>query len=621
LWQARPLLLPTLICAYAGFLALRTAIGCELKRCMTLRSRNAYWALSPRRSKLGPVSAITGHIQERALETRRSFANGSVESRIHLIMLPWLKKLSSRRPSESDARELKKRADEHLLREEWDAASACYSQALAIDDNYVDACIGLGFVLLEQKQYGQAEVHLRRALSLGPHIADVHYLLGRLYEERNDEPGEIVIDHLTRSLELKPNLEVAYRALYFAFIRRGQTEQAKAILGKAVSAFPASAEFHAYMGQLLDRENSYEDSIACYEKALLIQPESADLQYLLGEAYRRRGDVVAASIAFRNALTLNPDLAPAHLSLAIGLESQGKIDEAIDSFQHAVTLDRNLAAAHHHLGNAYMRKGAINEAISCFREVARLEPHSGVIHLIEALSGSTSERAPSQYVEKLFDEYADRFDAHLVHALNYSIPERLAELLSSYAGQDVQQQWDVLDLGCGTGLVGLAIKPYARGLVGVDLSAKMLEKAAARHLYNRLECLDLVAMIKSELPNSYDLVIAGDVLVYLGRLDELARNVRRILRPKGMFAFSVESLDALESEAEGVHEYRDFRLTQTGRYAHSARYLRSLASDEGFSVLQLINVQGRVDKAQAVQHYLALLRLTSAEEADNATPI
>jgi predicted TPR repeat methyltransferase len=157
----------------------------------------------------------------------------------------------------------------------------------------------------------------------------------------------------------------------------------------------------------------------------------------------------------------------------------------------AAAIKPEFVAAHHHLGNAYLRKGATQEAIACFREVVRLEPSSGVAHLIEALSGTSSDRAPDEYVEKLFDEYAERFDSHLVQALKYSIPERLAELWKAHSSHDAEK-WDVLDLGCGTGLAGLAIAPYARRLVGVDLSAKMLEKAAARGLYHRLERLDLV---------------------------------------------------------------------------------------------------------------------------------
>ena len=527
-------------------------------------------------------------------------------------MLTWLKKLSTLRRSGPDlnASNFKKRADEHLRRDELDAAAMCYRRALSINTEYVDACIGLGFVLLEQRQYGEAHGHLTHALSLDPDIADVHYLLGRLCQEQDGAAGDAPIAHFTRALELKPDLEVAYRALYFALAGRDQIEPAKALLSKAIAAFPASAEFQGYLGQLLDREGRYDDAVACYERALVLQPDAADLHYILGETHRKRGDLAAASTSFRKALTLNPDLAAAHLSFGIVLEGQGKIDDAIGSYMRAVALNSEFTAAHHHLGNAYMQKSATRQAISCFREVVRLEPQSGVAHLIEALSGTSSERAPSGYVEKLFDEYADRFDSHLVHALKYSVPEQLAGLLQAHAWRNVEK-WDVLDLGCGTGLAGVAISAYARQLVGVDLSAKMLEKAAARNLYRRLERLDLIAMMKLEAANSYDVVIAADVLVYIGRLDELVDQLRRLLRPQGLFAFSVESLDALAGADSEIDMDRDFRLTQTGRYAHSADYLRAIALDQGFDVLKLIDAQGRVDKGRAVQHYLGLWRLSS----------
>jgi predicted TPR repeat methyltransferase len=106
-------------------------------------------------------------------------------------------------------------------------------------------------------------------------------------------------------------------------------------------------------------------------------------------------------------------------------------------------------------------------------------PESPVKHLIAALSGGDSERAPSEYVQQLFDQYAQKFDSHLVEVLSYSVPDKLAELLRPHA-ESSRAKWAMLDLGCGTGLSGAAIAPYARELVGVDLSSKMLEKARER---------------------------------------------------------------------------------------------------------------------------------------------
>ena len=136
----------------------------------------------------------------------------------------------------------------------------------------------------------------------------------------------------------------------------------------------------------------------------------------------------------------------------------------------------------------------------------------------------------------------------------------------------------------------------------------MLEKARERNLYDRLEQLDLLTMMQGEAAASYDVVFAADVFVYLGKLDELVEQARRLLRPGGFFAFSVESLDALAGDAAALPDRRDYKLNVTARYAHSIAYLTRMAADYGFDVLSTTGTQHRLDKGKPVQGYLALWR-------------
>ena len=119
----------------------------------------------------------------------------------------------------------------------------------------------------------------------------------------------------------------------------------------------------------------------------------------------------------------------------------------------------------------------------------------------------------------------------------------------------------------------------------------MLEKARARNLYDRLEQLDLLTMMQGEGAASYDVLFAADVFVYLGKLDELVEQARRLLRPSGLFAFSVESLDALAGDAAALPDRRDYKLNVTARYAHSMAYLTRMAGDYGFDVLSTTGTQ------------------------------
>jgi predicted TPR repeat methyltransferase len=423
-----------------------------------------------------------------------------------------------------------------------------------------------------------------------------------------------------------------------------QIQKAKDVLGQAISFYPESAEFQFYLGNLLSHENDYDNAVACYQKALSIQPGSAETHKNLADALRKRGQLDQAIASYQKALWFEPDFVDAHvdlgsvmqsegqldqaiacyeravaltpentavqISLGNVLERQGRMDEAIACYQRAIALKPDLAAAHQYLGNALLERGETQDAVACFEQVVRLDPENAVKHLIAALSGRDSERAPSGYVEQLFDQYAHKFDSHLVEVLSYSVPEKLADLLRPHSNPG-GEQWIVLDLGCGTGLSGVAIAPHARQLVGVDLSAKMLEKARERNLYHRLERQDLLAMMQGEAASSYDVVFAADVFVYLGKLDELVIQAQRLLHSGGLFAFSVESLEALTDGAPALSDQRDYQLNVTGRYAHSVAYLSRLAAQNGFDVLSTTNTQSRLDKGKPVQGYLALWRCQS----------
>jgi predicted TPR repeat methyltransferase len=221
--------------------------------------------------------------------------------------------------------------------------------------------------------------------------------------------------------------------------------------------------------------------------------------------------------------------------------------------------------------------------------------------MVAALGGAVVQSAPREYVRDLFDGYAATFDQHLVNELDYRTPQLIANLVHDLR-QVAPRSLDVLDLGCGTGLAGAAISPFARRIVGVDLAPKMLEVAQRKGIYERLECNDLLEMLAGEQSATFDLVLATDVFIYLGRLDSVVDEVRRVLRPGGMFAFSVERLDASDAALPGDV---DFRVTAKGRYAHSAEYLRRLSMQAGLAVDRQIDSRLRMDQGRPITGWLA----------------
>ena len=327
----------------------------------------------------------------------------------------------------------------------------------------------------------------------------------------------------------------------------------------------------------------------------------------LGEAYRALGRVREAMACYEQALILRPDYAEAHYHLGLALEDLGKAQEAVVRYRNALSAKPDLVLAHYNLGTALKAQGNLDEAASCFQQVLRLEPDNDMAqYQLSSLTGQNPERAPSRYVAHLFDNHASNFDEHLVRELQYAVPENLVSLARERA-RDPDEKWSVLDLGCGTGLVGLAIAPYARHLVGVDLSAKMLAKARERNLYHRLEQLDLLSMMALESASSYDLVVAADVFVYLGNLQDILREAMRLLRPHGLVAFSVEALEKSASEDAREDGPKDYQLIQTGRYVHSSPYVHKLASETGFKTIDISPTRIRLEKGKPVHGWLAIL--------------
>jgi predicted TPR repeat methyltransferase len=168
-----------------------------------------------------------------------------------------------------------------------------------------------------------------------------------------------------------------------------------------------------------------------------------------------------------------------------------------------------------------------------------------------------------------------------------------------------QERWAVLDLGCGTGLVGKQLAPYCRRLTGVDLAPNMIERARARNIYTDLQCADLTAALAlEEMKNSvFDGITAADVFIYVGKLDSVIPAIRKVLRPGGWFAFSAEAAESAEGPA-----CAEYRLGVMGRYAHSAAYLQRLAAANEFDVELLRATRIRFEHRRPVAGWLTVWR-------------
>lgn len=284
------------------------------------------------------------------------------------------------------------------------------------------------------------------------------------------------------------------------------------------------------------------------------------------------GDRLAAERAYRALLTDCPDSQEALEGLAFLLQVQGRRREALP-YRH-----RLLQLHAQEIG------------------VAQAGRSEAADYLLAAETGGEQpSKSPPAYVEGLFDNYARSFDGHLRNKLHYRGPELLWQMFVAHR-PDAAAELDVLDLGCGTGLAGLAFKPCAKRLDGIDLSQKMLDQAADRGIYDRLDRGDIAALMRT-CAVRYGLVIAADVLAYFGDLQPLFFAVHSVLEESGLFVFSLE-----KGSSPG------YRLRSTGRYQHSDDYVRDCARHVGFDVVASAEDVLREQLGQPVMAGVMLLR-------------
>lgn len=251
--------------------------------------------------------------------------------------------------------------------------------------------------------------------------------------------------------------------------------------------------------------------------------------------------------------------------------SDADFDRLSDAYNRALALEKD---------------GECEGAAALYRICLELDPadHCGAsIRLASMGFGETPAKAPDAYVATLFDQHAEAFDDILTGELGYAAPMQLAEVLGADPGAHFDR---MLDLGCGTGLSGMTLGDMCEHATGVDISEKMIDQADERAVYDALFVNEAVHFLEEWTKARdaggaadyapFDLIVATDVLPYIGALEALFAGVAENANPGACFAFSSETLP------DGAFAESGWRMTPNQRFAHSADYLKALLAEYGF---------------------------------------
>ncbi len=373
----------------------------------------------------------------------------------------------------------------------------------------------------------------------------------------------------------------------------GRQEQGRALIERSIALVPSFPGFHNNYGNALLASGAFADAERAYRRCLALDSRQPAVWCNLGICLRKAHRPLEAVHAFEQALHLDVGDADGCRSLVDILEAAGKFQEVATAYEEALATMPSYEPAFEQLARLYYRAGRVEDAARIYgRWLAANPAHPVPRHMLAACTGdAVPARTADDMVRLTFDGFAESFD-EVLGALGYKTPqlicEQAAKVVDTRSGSLA-----VADIGCGTGLCGPLLRPWAKSLIGVDLSPRMLDKARGRGVYDELIEAELVGWLRGR-SGAFDLILCADTLCYFGRLDEAFAASRAALKPGGRFLFSVESADAAADVAQ-------YRLHPSGRYAHRSSFVAAELANAGLALLERRDVTLRHELGERVE--------------------
>ena len=459
-------------------------------------------------------------------------------------------------------------------------------------------------------------------------------LAGALHQSGESQRALTAIN---KAIELENNQPLLFGLLADIEMTLGNKTAAIQSLEKGVAIDAKNPDLNSALGLLLLDNADVDESIRRLTIAARSAPEARHW-FNLGNALKESGDFDSAIQHYQSALEIDKaylrayrnmalcmievnqyDGASEQLSQALSIDDQhaqtwymygfvqrllDDFSEATESFKKCVKLDPTHEQAREMLGRTLTELEDFDSARDCFKQWLSFDPENAIArHMLNALSGTdATDRASQEYVAAAFDQFADSFET-VLGKLQYQVPQLIKQKLSQ---PGLSRRYEcILDAGCGTGLCGPILEPLTELLIGVDLSAKMLERAQASGHYDQLLCRDLVDFM-NETPARFDLVIAADTFNYFGDLQQLFSALNKCLTENGRVVFTLEQSPVAD---------RGFQLNHSGRFKHSLEFIRESLEVAGLSIHEHSIADLRVENEKRVPGFLIVAQKTPEKMA------
>jgi len=503
---------------------------------------------------------------------------------------------------------------------------AHYKEELQKNPNDSKILSILGLCASQQDDLVDAYDFIQKAILLDPDNPKLHNNFGNVYNKLGK--FELAIKHYQKAIQLNPYYGIAYNNIGTIYLKQNNISKAQFFLEKAINLLPQSTDPHYNLATIFSRKRLFDkaleqlDSILAiepknsrtlhmkaqilyqqenlnsalyyYQEFLKLEPYDTDALYNLGSIFLKLHNPQEAAKYFLRLIPLSSD-SENYYNLGIAYMEQEKHQEAIIYFEQALHINPDYIEAHNNLGAIFLKLNDHSKASSHYKEVLRIDPKNiEASYILDAINDSHHyTTAPSIYIENLFNQYAPYYDQHLTKILDSKIPYLIHKAIIEIISE--KHNLNILDLGCGTGLIGEKFHPIANTLIGIDLSEKMLEQAKQKNFYTELVLEDINNAIKKY--NNIDLVIAADTLVYIGNLEQIFYHLTTTLKPNGMFAFTIETTSNYP-----------YCLQKTARFAHDKKYIQDLSHKYNFDIILCNNIILRKHYNTNIEGLLYVLR-------------
>ena len=358
--------------------------------------------------------------------------------------------------------------------------------------------------------------------------------------------------------------------------KSGSINGAFEALRKAVELSPSYGPAILELALLLARQNQFQEAVEWAERVAAQEPNNPLVLAGVVDIAHRAGHTEMAVRHLRRGLVMVPGDVQLRRLLARDLGSLGQVDESLETW--GALIDENPADVEARVGRVktLIAEGRSTEAKQDTEALLAEAPDDVVYAYYNDIAhGRTPPQQPPSLSRSLYDGMASLYDQHIVRGLQYRLPMRVAEALLA---QHPDKKFNLLDLGCGTGLLGVCLGRLDGYLIGVDISHGMIEQATRHHVYDKFHNVDIHDALAETPDSQYEVITALDVFIYLGALDVAIPNALRILTPGGQLIFSCES-----APEDGA----DLILQNNSRYAHKRSHVQALCQSAGFANVKL----------------------------------